>query len=600
MMLKRSIVMGLLCFAGHAYSAEIAVTTTDDNDVDDSVCSLREAIQYINAGMPKEGYHGCGGESAVSIILLEKQATYKLKSRIDIKAGLTLKTTYDSTENQSVAVGLNNATIQMDGQDQIFHIDDGNKALITVNFQEVSFQGCGTSVCASLGGIIYNNEKLTLQSSALKGGRADKGGAIYNVGFSSESASLGSVVQTYNVLFENNQANNGAAIYSVAPNFWIASSVFKGNTGDVTIYTENPLANASSLVFPARDHLITNSTFFKNSGFALNLKDGIGLNNLTIIKNGGGVLLDVQDGQGYLANSILLGNGTASGSMNCKVVDQSTDKSVIYNNLLTAECPTAAVENNNTVWAKNDLIAGEDEGVCKNLNDDTTSLLCPYSVPNNAFLGYLRPRILVSFADIFSGPILNKGQTEANGNKQFVACESTDQRDKSRETNNLWCDRGAIEIIVPTSIPRIGDDIKPGQTAKFNILQYLGDSDLIPKEQCDAVVGKNPTGAAWQDGCLVIKQTQTVSKGKTTLNLNGDLEYIPNGAWHGADIFELQVVTSSTRYNPANKYISAEVRIYQEPDNDIDSKSVKTSGGAFGLYGLMGLFGLIGLRRLKK
>lgn len=94
----------------------------------------------------------------------------------------------------------------------------------------------------------------------------------------------------------------------------------------------------------------------------------------------------------------------------------------------------------------------------------------------------------------------------------------------------------------------------------------MGDSDLIPKEQCDAV-GKNPTGAAWQDGCLVIKQTQTESKEKTTLNLNGDLEYIPNGAWHGADIFELQVVTSSTRYNPANKYISAEVRIYQEPDS---------------------------------
>lgn len=80
MMLKRSIVMGLLCFAGHAYSAEIAVTTTDDNDVDDSVCSLREAIQYINAGLPKEGYHGCGGENAVAIILLEKQATYKLKA----------------------------------------------------------------------------------------------------------------------------------------------------------------------------------------------------------------------------------------------------------------------------------------------------------------------------------------------------------------------------------------------------------------------------------------------------------------------------------------------------------------------------------------
>lgn len=96
----------------------------------------------------------------------------------------------------------------MEGKDQIFHIDNDDKSQITVNLQEVSLEGCGTSVCASLGGIIYNNEKLTLQSVSLKGGRADKG-AIYNVGFSDESSSLGSVVQSYNTLFENNQANNG-------------------------------------------------------------------------------------------------------------------------------------------------------------------------------------------------------------------------------------------------------------------------------------------------------------------------------------------------------------------------------------------------------
>lgn len=52
-------------------------------------------------------------------------------------------------------------------------------------------------------------------------------------------------------------------IYSVAPNFWIASSVFKGNTGDVTLYTEKPLANVEALIFPARDNLVTNSTFLK-------------------------------------------------------------------------------------------------------------------------------------------------------------------------------------------------------------------------------------------------------------------------------------------------------------------------------------------------
>ncbi|MBL8321932.1 MAG: CSLREA domain-containing protein, partial [Acinetobacter sp.] len=58
-MLKRSIGIGMLCFAGHAYSAEIAVTTTADAVKDDKECSLREAVEYLNlaeADRPEAGY----------------------------------------------------------------------------------------------------------------------------------------------------------------------------------------------------------------------------------------------------------------------------------------------------------------------------------------------------------------------------------------------------------------------------------------------------------------------------------------------------------------------------------------------------------------
>ena len=47
-MLKRSIAFALLAAAGHAYSADIEVTTTIDEDVDNTVCSLREAVELIN------------------------------------------------------------------------------------------------------------------------------------------------------------------------------------------------------------------------------------------------------------------------------------------------------------------------------------------------------------------------------------------------------------------------------------------------------------------------------------------------------------------------------------------------------------------------
>ena len=180
-------------------------------------------------------------------------------------------------------------------------------------------------------------------------------------------------------------------------------------------------------------------------------------------------------------------------------------------------------------------------------------------------------------------------------------CESSDQRGKNRNLDYVWCDRGAIEIVVPVSMPRLGKDIRTGEVAKFNILDALGDSDLIPKEECTKVMGMaNPTGEPWQDGCPTIVQS-TESKGKFTLNLNGDFEYTPNGNWHGADIFELRVVTSSTRFNTSAKnYLAAEVRIFQEPNNEMESKTVKTSGGALGWAGIFALLGLVGFRRFKK
>ena len=54
-MLKQSIGIGMLFIAGHAYSSNIIVTTTADTKADDQQCSLREAIEYINLGMPEEG-----------------------------------------------------------------------------------------------------------------------------------------------------------------------------------------------------------------------------------------------------------------------------------------------------------------------------------------------------------------------------------------------------------------------------------------------------------------------------------------------------------------------------------------------------------------
>lgn len=608
-MLKRSIGIGVLCFAGHAYSAEINITTTEDIVKDDKECSLREAVEYLNTpekDRSEDGYMGCGGKDSSAIIALEKSKVYKLDKSLDLKAAMDIRTVYDTTVSETAIAGKNNATIEMTGQNRIFTIDNSEDASFVVNLKEITLQGCKKDVCADLGGIIYNNKALILDSVILQGGYARLGGAIYNVGLAASETAAASSFAMRNTLIAENTSVDGGAIYSLAPSFRIYNSVFKNNTstsGSAIVFTLDESANEDKLTFPPSNYYIKNSTFYKNKGFAINLKDGIGLNNLTIVKNTGGISFDSALGQGYLANSILIGNGANGAVQDCKIEDSAADKSVLFNNLVSQTgCPIGDAADLNTLLTDPSLIAGNDEGVCRNLLEDKVSLLCPYTAPSNAFLGYLRPRMLLSYVNMFSSPILNKGQTTANGNANFVACELTDQRGTSRLTDNAWCDRGAIEVTVPASISKLGQDITYGQIAKFNILESLGDSDLLPKEQCDAEVGPNPAGIPWQDGCLVIEQKWGASKGKTVLNLNGDLTYTPNGNWHGTDDFNIKIITSSTRFNEQveAKYINALVTIKQDTTGTMESKTVETSGGALGFYSLFVLFGLIGLRKFKK
>ncbi|TCH62822.1 rhombotarget A [Acinetobacter sp. ANC 4862] len=598
-MLKRGIGIGMLCLAGHAYSAEITVTITDDITKDDSECSLREAIEYVNKGMPEAGYMGCGGKNALSTILLDKQKTYTLNAKVDVKASLALKTYYDTTVTEEAIAGLNNAVIKMAGKDQIFNIDHDPKDLALITIKEVSFEGCNKSICADKGGIFYNNERLVLQYVKLSGGNARLGGAIYNVGESSATQNYISQVAISDSILENNTAVTGAVLYGQRPAFALSSVVFKNNntTSDAAnIFSEKPIADVT-LLNDKNINKLSNSTFLNNSGYIINIRDGIAVNNVTIVGNQAGVQFDSQEGYGYLANSIVVGNGSGT---NCQF--NADDKTLIQNNLVGNECKSGDAKYPNEFWGGSKLFAGNSsEGSCKSLIEDPDALLCPYSTPKNTFLGYIRPRILFSAQNMFDTLILNKGRLDLSLDSTQLMCETMDQRNKNRTTDNSWCDRGAIEIVVPSSKQRIGQDLKVGEVAKLNILEYLGDSDLYPKEKCESLLNmKNPAGGEWQDGCAYIDQTLTKSKGTLTLDIDGNLVYTPNGNWHGADIFNLQIVTSSTHFNENKKYIVLEAYMVQEPNNEFEDKSVKTSGGAFGFFSLFAVLGLVGIRRFKK
>ncbi|MDN5511428.1 rhombotarget A [Acinetobacter sp.] len=604
-MLKRSIGIGMLCVAGHAYSADIIVNTTEDLTKDDKECSLREAIEYVNRGMPKEGYNGCGGENSTSSILLEKKANYKITSKLPIKAELTIKTTYETNVNEDAIPGLNNATIQMTGKDQIFYIDDADaEKRFTVNLKEVNLAGCTDQNCAQNGGLIYNNESLYLDYVKLSGGYAEQGGAIYNVAINTAHPAFASYIEISNSLIVNNHADEGGIIYSQKPGFKIMNTVFSGNetrsNTSANIYSAQQLEDAEIAAFPFVKYTISNSTFFKNIGTVANVIDGMGLNNLTIVANTAGLIFNASREKAYLSNSILLGNpypvtGVRS---DCRF---NNDHSFLLNNVVSQDCGSGAANYQNEFWTGTQLFAGNDiKGNCLSLKEDDQSSLCPYKQSENSFLGYFRPRILLSYSSLANSLIVNKGRARVTSSDVYIGCEGSDQRGKSRDVEAENCDRGAIEIVVPATIGLVGKDLLIGQVAKISIADMLGDSDPIPKEECDKIYPENQTGEPWKDGCLMIVQTQTPSKGKLTIDLDGNLVYTPNGAWRGADIFTIRVVTSSTRFNKSKPYMEVNVQIVQEAENKMEDKSVKTSGGSFGIFSVIAVLGLFGLRRFKK
>lgn len=600
-MLKQGIALLLCGIAGQAWSANIIVTTTEDVVKADNECSLREAVEYVNQGLPKAGYNGCGGEDSSSVIYLSSKE-YKLNSQITISKTVTIKTDYDTALTDNV-LGKKNAVIKMVGTDRIFNLDrkanttvntteDGKKdALIDVLLYEVSLNGCDATLCKDQGGLIYNKESLTIQYGQLLNGKAKQGGAIYTVGTTADDEFAAALIDSS--LIQGNQAQQGGVIYSEIPQYTVTKSVIRDNSATAsdgslfyaaTGFSESDSAKISSSFIRG----IQSSSIFNNKGYIIRVMDGVMVNSVTMVLNSKGLIIDAPYNYGTVANSILANNG----SEDCKVVaGGKADR--LSNNLYAVGCAgTLSQALGNT-----QLIASSNaEGECDIASD---GILCPFKPYDGYTLGYFRPRLLVNYKTLADSLVVNKGPSSSG---DIMACDAADQREKTRPSNDELCDRGAIELIVDrTTVSNVGADILYGEKGKFSIANQLVDGELLSPSQCQTLFGDNPHGQAWQAGCLKIVQTNTPSKGSFNISQDGDMVYTPNGDWHGSDEFKILVVTSTTRFSDSlNPYIEIPGKIVQDPPNTFKDYKVKTSGGAWGFAGILGLLGLIGLRRIRR
>ncbi|KAF1011730.1 MAG: hypothetical protein GAK29_04928 [Acinetobacter bereziniae] len=600
-MLKRGIGLGLLCITGHAFSANITVTTTEDIVKADDQCSLREAVEYVNQGMPEAGYNGCGGKEATAKIMLQANKEYSLSSQIRISKDVAFGSDYQTNINDTEAiVGRRNAIIKMVGKDRLFQIEkkvDSSvttpQPLLNVAFDEITLKGCGPSICADQGGLIYNKEALFLNNSQLLDGSAQKGGAIYTAGVYAANTALSEVSIT-KTLMKGNKATEGGVIYAESPTFNISQSLIRDNettnstSANFEIQNQFP-EEALKIIGSNIPSGIINSTIFSNKGYVIKIYDAMQVKNVTMILNSMGLIVNAPQKKGYVANSIVAQNGT----QDCTIV-AGGEAEQISNNLYSSGCTGFK----SVTLGKVQLIAGSTtEGKC---DYSTNGILCPFSESTSVALGYFLPRILPSYNSAEDSLIINQGPAVQD---KILSCTAVDQRGKSRSINTELCDRGAIELVIDTTkITSVGQDILYGQKAKFSISDQLQDGELVSVEKCKQIFNRelDDNGKPWQVGCLKVIQTNTPSKGSLVIDQVGDLVYTPNGNWQGSDEFKINVVTSTTSFNKSeNPYITIPARVVQSKPDDFRDYKVKTSGGSLGFFSLVGLLGLAGYRRIK-
>lgn len=617
-MLKRTIGLGLLCMASHAYSANIVVNTTDDEDgVNNDKCSLREAITLINrtdanGKIPKEGYGGCSGTEASPSIVLEAGKTYGLTKQIEIKKSLSMNI-LDDFSNATKNSGENNAVIKAKGEHRLFFIDDQdpNIANLTVSINQIDLVGCNadnkSAVCDTNGGLIFNRENLVISYSKLMHGSASiGGGAIYNEGIATvgSNESSAGLLSLSNVYIYKNKAVQGGAIFSVQPRYQITSSVFReneatNNTTGTIIYVDRP-SEVDSQGNGARTGNIINSTIFDNKGRVSNLLDGMVINNSTIIRNTAGIYLNSANGAANLSNSIVAENGASD----CIIA--AANKAVTNNLVFKTGCglgePLNPNINLNQISTPNKLIAGNSiEGKCDKPPAD--GLLCPFAYEKEIFNGFFKPRLLTSYKKLSDSPIINLGNLKSDGTiTNTLLCAGNDQRGVNRD-RDILCDIGAIELNIEDK-GKIGQDIKFGETAKIELTDFLGDGELWPKQLCDQVFSDlvNPPTApkgGWQDGCLKFVEGKEATKGELFLDEDGLLKYKALRNYHGSDNFSLNVVTTTSRFSQAanDRSITLRGTIVQEPEDTFENKKVNVSGGSTSIGSLLGILSLVWLRR---
>lgn len=452
---------------------------------------------------------------------------------------------------------------------------------------------------AGNGGVIFNNELLSLSNVLIKYGRASgSGGALYLGG------SAGAQIRDSEL--RESEAASGAAVFAAANTLVLERSLITANTvtgtGGAEAVIDVQATADPSLVSGIAPTKIINTTISANTGRALSLRDDMVVNASTVVDNSaGGLHFNGEDVEVY--NSIIAGNQSAD----CEARPLTA---VMENNLVVAAGGCATTGNqviSNAAGTIEQLMATEVDGYCTG----DVGLLCPLADHGGPTFVHV-PRVLIGYSQISDSPIINKASA-AVGGFDARACPANDQRSKSREA--YACDIGAVELqsVASGSYTRSGGAVFFGQTYTQPLGYDLGDEELLPAAQCPApdtdpatslpippVTHADPSkvvpGSYRRDvpGCPWLEVN--ASRGIVSFSIDGadgSYSYRPTVDFHGFDRFDIRVITTLSNLNAlaADRSRLVRAQVIVEPSTGMSSSKV---GGALDIWGLGGL-GILGL-----
>ena len=292
-------------------------TTNDDEDVEDSYCSLREAVSAIKN--IDGDYYGCVGGDVSSSITLPADI-YTVNSQLSINTTITI----DGADSKTTIIQASDCNPTQDTCTNIHMIfwvyGSGD---LTLNHLTVRY---GKNIDDGNGGAIFNGGALNIVNSKFTENRGAYGGVIKN---------LSGTVTITDSTFSGNVADDRAGVIDNDGTIFITNSTFIGNKSQ----DESDFGNGG-VIYNSNTGtvIIEKSTFSGNSGWFGGAISNFGIQEVTNSTFSGNYA-SIRGGAIYDNNSLTISNCTFSENTSeygGAAIDISVNGTLNYSNTIIA------------------------------------------------------------------------------------------------------------------------------------------------------------------------------------------------------------------------------------------------------------------------